>query len=52
MASQVGVYLVVATCLFPASVFVSSIPAPAQTFLLVTGGLREIPETCVFSISI
>ena len=52
VASQVGVYLVVATCLFPASVFVSSIPAPAQTFLLVTGGLREIPETCVFSISI
>jgi hypothetical protein len=27
--------------LFPASVFVSSIPAPAQTFLLVTGGSEE-----------
>lgn len=48
MASQVGVYLVVATCLFPASVFVGRIPTPAQTFLLVTGGLWEIPETCVF----
>ena len=52
VASQVGVYLVVATFLFPASVFVSSNPAPAQTFLLVTGGLGEIPETCVLLISI
>ena len=52
VASQVGVYLVVATFLFPASVFVSSIPAPAQTFFVSDWGFKGESGNLRFLISI